>query len=167
MRAEIVHVTDHALLRWSQRVSEAGNVFEIKKAIQKSRVIKKCEPLPYPLPRLDGSVYSIHDGVMFVMEPVTIDEYRLVTVVSEFISGVRPPRKISKEEKQEKRLQKKKILKEKQQEKKAREEENERPPRIRSKTRPIHVQPVIAGLPDLAPQGDAGLQPPIEQDSAA
>lgn len=167
MRAEIVHVTDHALLRWSQRVSELGNVFEIKNAIKKSRVIKKCEPLPYHLPRLDGSVYSVYNGVMFVMEPVSIDEYRLVTVVSEFISGIRPPRRITKEEKQEKKLQKKQLLKEKQQEKKAREEDNERPPRIRPKARPVHVQPIIAGLPNLAPEGDAGLQPPIEQDSAA
>lgn len=166
MRAEIVHVTDHALLRWSQRVSETGNVFEIKKAIQNSRIIKKCEPLPYPLPRLDGSVYSIYEEVMFVMEPITIDEYRLVTVISDFISSPRLPRKITKEKKQEKKLLKKQLLKAQQKEKKEREED-ERPPRNRPKTRSVHVQPVIAGLPDLAPEGDAGLQPPIEQDTAA
>jgi len=168
MRAKIIHVTDHALLRWSQRVSNLTSVFEIVKAIQQSRVIKKCEPLPYPLPRLEGSVYSIHNGVMFVMESVTIDEYRLVTVVSESIPRVNPPKKLSKEKKQEKRLQKKFLLKEKQQERKSREEEeHERPQRIRSKTRSIHVQSAVAGLSDLAPQRDASLQPPVEQDSAA
>lgn len=166
MRAEIVHVTDHALLRWTQRVSEKGNVFDIRNAIQKSRVIKKCEPLPYPLPRLEGSVYSVHNGVMFVMEPITIDEYRLVTVVSEFIPIARPPRKPNKEEKQKKALEKKKQLRETQRKKKDREE-NERPQRIRPKTRSVHVQSTIARMPDLASEGDAGLQQTVEQDSAA
>lgn len=167
MRAEIVHVTDHALLRWSQRVSEKPNVFDIKNAIQKSKVIKKCEPLPYPLPRLDGSVYSVHNGIMFVMEPITIDEYRLVTVVSEFIPIARPPRKPNKkEEKQKKVLEKKKQLRETQQKKKDREE-NERPQRTRPKTQSVYVQSTFSRLPDMAPEGNEGLQQPVEQDSAA
>lgn len=172
MRAEIVHITDHALLRWSQRVSrETANVFEIKNAIQKSKVIKKCEPLPYPLPRLDGSVYSIYENIMFVMEPVTINEYRLVTVVAEFISA-RPPRKRSREkiheQKQEKTLKKKRVNLARKLDKKEKENERpDRPSRNRPKARPIHVQSVISRLPNLASEGDANLQPTLEQDSAA
>lgn len=85
MRAETVHVTDHALLRWKERASKTGevNVQEIVQAVKESRVIKKNEPLPYPLPRLDGSVYSFNAGVLFILESVTIDEYRLVTVIAD------------------------------------------------------------------------------------
>lgn len=163
MRAKIVHVTDHALLRWTQRVSETGNVFEIKQAIQKSRVIKKCEPLPYPLPRVDGSVYSVDGEVMFIMEPITIDEYRLVTVIASFAEKVHLPRKISKEEKQKKLLKKKNLQKEIQKEKKIKEEKSHvRSPRNRSKTRPI--QSIVARV---VSKRDTDLQHPIEQDSAA
>jgi hypothetical protein len=97
MRAETVHVTDHALLRWKERASKTGfvHVDEIIQAVKESKVIKKNEPLPYPLPRLDGSVYSFNAGVMFVLEPVTIDEYRLVTVISDepTYRGFAPPKK--------------------------------------------------------------------------
>jgi len=83
MRAETVHVTDHALLRWGQRASESGkaNCKEIVDAVKNSKIIKKNEPLPYCMPRLHGSTYSFNSGVLFILEPVTIDEYRLVTVI--------------------------------------------------------------------------------------
>lgn len=108
MRAETVHVTDHALLRWKERAAkhEDVNVYEIIRAVKESKVIKKTEPLPYPLPRLDGSVYSFHDGVLFVMEPITIDEYRLVTVICESvpycgIARPKPPKHSEKKKKME------------------------------------------------------------------
>ena len=106
MRAETVHVTDHALLRWTERASKTGepNVHEIVQAVKDSRVIKKNEPLPYPLPRLDGSVYSYHEeGVLFILESVTIDEYRLVTVITggpTYRGLARPPKKIINKKKQ-------------------------------------------------------------------
>jgi len=98
MRAEIVHVTDHALLRWKERASKTGevNVEEIVQAVKESKVIKKNEPLPYPMPRLDGSVYSFNAGVLFILESVTIDEYRLVTVIADeptYQRIARPPKK--------------------------------------------------------------------------
>lgn len=123
MRFEIVHVTDHALLRWIQRVSKNGNVFEITNAIKKSKIIKKYELIPYPLPRKEGTVYSIYNGIVFVMEPITIKEYRLVTVVSGcYIPVYQPPRKPNKEEKT---LKKKKQLLKIKQNKKNREENDE------------------------------------------
>jgi hypothetical protein len=83
MRAKIIHVTDHALLRWKQRVSLNGNVKadEIVEMVKKSKVVKKNQPLPYAMPRMNNIVYSTVDNIMFVMEPVSIDEYRLVTVI--------------------------------------------------------------------------------------
>lgn len=85
MKAEIVHVTDHALWRWRERAAERGDapVYEVIEAVRESKIVSKGEPLPYCLPRLDGSVYSVKDDIVFVMEPVTLGEYRLVTVIAE------------------------------------------------------------------------------------
>lgn len=85
MRATVIHVTDHARERWHKRVSIKGNenVHDIIEAVKESTILKKSSPLPYGLPRLPETVYSIRSNVVFVMEPMTIDEYRLVTVISE------------------------------------------------------------------------------------
>ena len=149
MRVKVIHITDHAMLRWSQRVSKTGTTFDIKDAIQKSKVIKKNEILPYMFHRFDGSVYSVHNGVMFVMEPVSIEEFRLVTVVAEFMMGFQPLKKISKENQF---LQKKQRLKEKQEKKNDRKPK--RSPRNRAETRSVYVQSAISGLSNLAPEGD-------------
>jgi hypothetical protein len=100
MRAETVHVTDHALLRWRERASQTGEakVQDIVQAVKDSKVIKKSEPLPYPLPRVDGSVYSfnVKEQLLFILESVTIDEYRLVTVITggpTYRGMARPPKK--------------------------------------------------------------------------
>lgn len=61
-------------------------------------MVKKDEPLPYPLPRVDGSVYSFNktEGLLFILESVTIDEYRLVTVITggpTYRGLAKPPKK--------------------------------------------------------------------------
>lgn len=85
MRATVIHVTDHARERWHKRVSITGNenVYDIIEAVKESTILRKSIPLPYGLPRLPQTVYSMKQNVVFVMESVTIDEYRLVTVISE------------------------------------------------------------------------------------
>lgn len=84
MRAEIVHVTDHALLRWRERAATRGdaNVYEIISAVKQSRVVKKNEPMPFLMPRQQDSVYSFHNGILFILKSVSIDEYHLVTVIT-------------------------------------------------------------------------------------
>lgn len=84
MRADIVHVTDHALLRWRERAARYADatVHDIIRAVKESRQLKSKEPLPYPMPRLSGSVYSVLGEILFVMEPITITEFRLVTVIT-------------------------------------------------------------------------------------
>jgi hypothetical protein len=98
MRAEIVHVTDHALLRWRQRAAVHANegVNEIVKAVKESRVVKKKELLPYPMPRLPYSVYTVKDEILFVLESVTITEYRLVTVITDEHGAKMTPKKRAK-----------------------------------------------------------------------
>lgn len=85
MRATVIHVTDHARERWHKRASIKGNenVHDIIEAVKESTVLRKTSPLPYGLPRLPQTVYSMRSNIVFVMEPMTIDEYRLVTVISE------------------------------------------------------------------------------------
>lgn len=256
MRAETVHVTDHALLRWKERASQTGEakVQEIVQAVKDSRVIKKSEPLPYPLPRLDGSVYSFNgdEGLLFILESVTIDEYRLVTVINggpTYRGLARPPKKtiIKKKKKhvepekteidlpqfdtateernwltdekrrlerelaatskksslrkellkvwgevesrltenkakfvteQDQKYEKKKgcccevlllqLMHEVKELRKLVESQHEqRPPSNRSTIGPVHVQPLVAGVSDLASQGNGPLQPPTQQDEAA
>lgn len=167
MRAEVIHVTDHALLRWSQRVNENDTVWDIKSAIRQSKVIKKTDLLPYSMPRLAGSVYSYDGNVMFVMEPIAINEYRLVTVVSKN-ENAKPPRRLNKKEESEKKvLDRKRKIKNIVDMKQRKAEKNERPQRYRSKPRSVHVQSIVTGMPDLAPEGNDGLQHSLKQDSAA
>jgi len=85
MRAEIIHVTDHALVRWKQRVSKKADIDEIILSVKNSKTIDKKELLPYSIPRRDGSVYSFNAGILFILESVTINEYRLITVMSDKI----------------------------------------------------------------------------------
>ncbi len=60
--------------------------------------MKKKELLPFPMPRLPYSVYSVKDDIMFILESVSIDEYRLVTVITkEMTNRVTPKRKKKKE----------------------------------------------------------------------
>jgi hypothetical protein len=85
MKFKIVHVTDHALERWTNRTNLQNNVLSILELLEKSRIIKKTEPLPYLITRQSGSVYSIYDDILFVMEPLSVEEFNLVTVITEDI----------------------------------------------------------------------------------
>lgn len=91
MRAQIVHVTDHALLRWRERAAIRGdaNVYEIVNAVKQSRVVKKHEPMPFCMPRLQDSVYSFGNGILFILKSVSIDEYHLVTVITNHSNSYR------------------------------------------------------------------------------
>lgn len=108
MRAETVHVTDHALLRWKQRVSKNVNVHDIIDAVKASKVIKKKEPLPYSMPRWDGSVYTFNNGIMFILECVSIDEYKLITMIADDLACQRVIKKRRPRPSQKKRRKMKK-----------------------------------------------------------
>jgi hypothetical protein len=84
MNAEIIHVTNHALARWRERAENKDcSPDEIVEIVKKSRQLKKNEFLPYPVARLPNSVYTVKDNLLFILEPVTLTEYRLVTVVGD------------------------------------------------------------------------------------
>ena len=85
MRAESVSVTDHALLRWNERVSISGNshVSEIEEAVKNSKIIKKSEPIPFVTNRKENTTYAFNGQVLFVLESISIDQYRLITVITD------------------------------------------------------------------------------------
>ena len=80
-----ISVTDHALLRWNERVSETGNchVDEIVHAIKKSKIIKKNEPVPFVTNRRNNTVYTFNGQVLFILDPISIDEFKLITVITD------------------------------------------------------------------------------------
>lgn len=123
MRAKLLYITDHAYLRWNQRIC-IGNAVDIQHAVEQSKIVKKCELLPYSLPRLKGSVYSVYNKIMFVFDPVAIDEFRLVTVISSSdITRSGFPKEFDKKKNRlEKKLEKKKFLRALQERKEEKEE---------------------------------------------
>lgn len=86
MKAEVIHVSDHAMLRWGERVQTEGLFTEedIRQAVLDSKLIKKDEPLPYLYPRRENTVYSIKDKVLFVLKPLDVGKFRVLTVLTEF-----------------------------------------------------------------------------------
>jgi len=84
MRAQIIHVTDHAVLRWKQRVSngEQFTVYDIIDCIRAAQVIKKSENLPFNTVRQPNTVYAQFQEALFICEPMGIDEYKLITVIT-------------------------------------------------------------------------------------
>ena len=85
MRASIIHVTDHALVRWKQRVSDDPRlcVYTIIDAVKEAKVIKKDELLPFRVARQKNSMYAVYDDVLFILESLSIDEYNLITIITE------------------------------------------------------------------------------------
>lgn len=85
MKPRIIHVTDHAALRWRQRIARAElcNVHDIIESVRNSKVVRRSDVLPFVFVRHPNTVYTYNDNTLFIMEPVEIDEYRLVTVITQ------------------------------------------------------------------------------------
>ena len=98
MRVKIIHITDHALLRWKQRVSDDPklNVHKIIDVVRKSKIISKKEIIPFPTPRHKNSIYAVFEDILFVLESVEIDEYNLVTVITNSCPNTRIAKKQKK-----------------------------------------------------------------------
>lgn len=84
MKAEMIHVTDHAVLRWSQRVSNGAyfTIHDIIHELRMAQVISRDEILPFNTIRQPNTVYAFYQGILFVCEPIDINIYRLITVIT-------------------------------------------------------------------------------------
>lgn len=84
MKAEMIHVTDHAVLRWSQRVSNGAyfTIHDIIHDLRMAQVITRDEILPFNTIRQPNTVYAFYRGVLFVCESIDINIYRLITVIT-------------------------------------------------------------------------------------
>lgn len=114
MKASIVHVTDHALVRWKERVSNDPylRVHTIIEIIKKANVLSKDEPLPYKTPRHKNTLYAMYNDILFIFETVTIEEYNLITVITSNMAHVqiiKRPRKFRERFQPESKKKKKKL----------------------------------------------------------
>lgn len=85
MRAESISITDHALLRWNERVSvrATSHVSEIEEAVKNAKIIKKNEIIPYVTSRKENTTYAFDGEILYVLESISIDHYRLITVITD------------------------------------------------------------------------------------
>lgn len=114
MKANIIHVTDHAVARWKQRVSDDPylNVYRIIDVVKKAKLISKKEIIPFTTPRQKNTIYAIYEDILFVMESIEIDEYNLVTIITQtatYTQIVKKQKKIKERFVPETKKKKKKI----------------------------------------------------------
>lgn len=84
MNFENLNITDHAFKRWNERTfEEKGNVENVTTALKNSKIISKKEFLPFGIPRKSNTVYAFNGSILFVLEPIKLNEYRLITLYSE------------------------------------------------------------------------------------
>ena len=84
-----IYVTHHAFVRWRQRVSSKPRTHsetysDITQAVRESRIIRKDEPLPYPVARIKENIYRLNGNVLFVINSISEDSCRLLTIINEF-----------------------------------------------------------------------------------
>lgn len=83
MRFGKLQITDHAIMRWKERIDSVNFTEEdIRRSIAESIIIKKNEPLPFATARVPNTIYSLHNEIMFIMQPIDINDYKLITVVN-------------------------------------------------------------------------------------
>jgi hypothetical protein len=114
VKANIIHVTDHAVARWKQRVSDDPylNVYRIIDVVKKAKLISKKEIIPFTTPRQKNTIYAIYEDILFVMESIEIDEYNLVTIITQtatYTQIVKKQKKIKERFVPETKKKKKKI----------------------------------------------------------
>jgi hypothetical protein len=114
VKANIIHITDHAVARWKQRVSDDPylNVYRIIDVVKKAKLISKKEIIPFTTPRQKNTIYAIYEDILFVMEPIEIDEYNLVTIITQtatYTQIVKKQKKIKERFVPETKKKKKKI----------------------------------------------------------
>jgi len=85
VKASIIHVTEHAMMRWAERVSGPKRfcVYDIIDQIKQARIIKKNEALPFQTPRLKNTLYAYNNGVLFILEAMSIIEFNLITIITQ------------------------------------------------------------------------------------
>lgn len=86
MRIDSVCISDHAFARWNERiaVSSVETCEDIISALKQARLIKKNEPLPSMIVRIEGKLYALKDDILFILSAKSLHNYDLITV---FLTG--------------------------------------------------------------------------------
>jgi hypothetical protein len=81
LRKAEINVTDHAALRYRERVGHARGDDRIVAAVRTARVIGRGEPLPSLTPRVDGTTYATDGRAVFVLRGLSAKRFELITVL--------------------------------------------------------------------------------------
>jgi hypothetical protein len=83
MRFKKLQITNHAILRWKERISSVYHTEEdIQQVLRVARLIKKKELLPFSTARVVNTIYAKYQEALFVLQPLSIDEYVLITIIT-------------------------------------------------------------------------------------
>jgi hypothetical protein len=83
MRFKKLQITNHAILRWKERISPVNYTEEdIQQVLRVARLIKKKELLPFSTARVVNTIYAKYQEALFVLQPLSIDEYVLITIIT-------------------------------------------------------------------------------------
>jgi hypothetical protein len=83
MRFKKLQITNHAILRWKERISPVYHTEEdIQQVLRVARLIKKKELLPFSTARVVNTIYAKYQEALFVLQPLSIDEYVLITIIT-------------------------------------------------------------------------------------
>jgi hypothetical protein len=81
LRKATINVTDHASLRYRERVGHAYGDDRIVAAVRSARVLGRDEPLPSLTPRVDGTTYATDGRAVFVLRGIAAKHFELITVL--------------------------------------------------------------------------------------
>ena len=83
MKFKELILTNHAKERWIERVRLPE--YEIYESLKRARIIKNNELLPFGTTRVKGTTYALDEKlkILFYLEDKSINEYRVVTLISE------------------------------------------------------------------------------------
>ena len=83
MRFKKLQITNHAILRWKERISPVNYTEDdIRQVLKLARLIKKNELLPFSTARVINTIYAKYQEALFVLRPLSIDEYVLITIIT-------------------------------------------------------------------------------------
>jgi hypothetical protein len=83
MRFKKLQITNHAILRWKERISPVNYTEDdIRQVLRVARLIKKKELLPFSTARVVNTIYAKYQEALFVLQPLSIDEYVLITIIT-------------------------------------------------------------------------------------
>jgi hypothetical protein len=81
LRKADFRVSNHAIRRYKERVGPVTGVGTVVDAVRRAKVIPRADPLPLPVPRVDGRTYARGGDAVFVLRSESATLFELITVM--------------------------------------------------------------------------------------